>query len=83
MEQLLMKTRGIVNKNKQQKHVALYSVVYAYVQFITDQICTLGRFCLFLFKIDNVKQKKQQKNSFFWAPDLQLIFNQLLFKDGF
>jgi hypothetical protein len=27
MEQLLMKTRGIVNKNKQQKHVAFYSVV--------------------------------------------------------
>jgi hypothetical protein len=23
------KTRGIVNKNKQQKHVAFYSVVYA------------------------------------------------------
>jgi hypothetical protein len=29
MEQLLMKTRGIVNKNKQQKHVAFYSVEYA------------------------------------------------------
>jgi hypothetical protein len=25
MEQLLMKTRGIVNKNKQQKHVAFTS----------------------------------------------------------
>jgi hypothetical protein len=29
MEQLLMKTRGIVNKNKQEKHVAFYSVEYA------------------------------------------------------
>jgi hypothetical protein len=26
--------------------------------FLTDQIFTLGRFCLLLFKIDNVKQKK-------------------------
>jgi archaellin len=31
MEQLLMKIRGIVNNNKQQKHVAFYSVVYAYM----------------------------------------------------
>jgi hypothetical protein len=31
MEQLLMKIRGIVNNNKQQKHVAFYSEVYAYM----------------------------------------------------
>jgi hypothetical protein len=35
MEQLLMKTRGIVNKNKQQKHVAFYSVVYACIYKFT------------------------------------------------
>ena len=80
MEQLLMKIRGIVNNNKQQKHVAFYSVVYAYMyNFLTYQIFTLGRFCLLLFKIDNVKKKL----NLLGAPDLQLIFNQLLFKDGF
>ena len=52
-----------------------------YVQFLTDQIFTLGRFCLLLFKINNVKKKKKKK--LLGAPDLQLIFNQLLFKDGF
>jgi hypothetical protein len=47
VEQLLMKIRGIVNNNKQQKHVAFYSVVYAYMyNFLTYQIFTLGRFCL-------------------------------------
>jgi hypothetical protein len=35
---------ALLIKNKQQKHVALFSVVY--VQFLTDQIFTLGRFCL-------------------------------------
>jgi hypothetical protein len=35
-----------------------------------------------MFKSDNVKQKKQ-KIILLGAPDLQLIFNQLLFKDGF
>jgi hypothetical protein len=43
MEQLLMKTRDIVNKNKQQKHVAFYSVVYACMYKFKDQIFTLGR----------------------------------------
>ena len=47
-----MKTRGIVNKNKQQ-----FCGVCVYVQFLTDQIFTLGRFRLLLFKIDNVKKK--------------------------
>ena len=74
-----MKTRDIVNKNKQQKHVAFYSVVYACMYKFKDQIFTLGRFCLLLFKIDNVKKKL----NLLGAPDLQLIFNQLLFKDGF
>jgi hypothetical protein len=32
MEQMLIKTRGIINKNKKQKHVAFYFVVYACMQ---------------------------------------------------
>jgi hypothetical protein len=43
MEQLLIKIRGIVNNNKQQKHVAFYSVVYACMyNFLTYQIFTLA-----------------------------------------
>jgi hypothetical protein len=53
------------------------------------RVCTIfigpdfytGRFCLLLFKIDNVKQKKQKQ--LLGTPDLQLIFKQLLFKVGF
>jgi hypothetical protein len=71
MEQLLIKTRGIVNKNKKQKHGFLFCCVCVYVTlFITDQMFTLGRMSI-------NKRKK------IWTPDLQLIFNQLLFEDGF
>jgi hypothetical protein len=38
MEQFLMKTRGIVNKNKQQKHVAFYSVVRERVRSVDKLI---------------------------------------------
>jgi hypothetical protein len=44
-----------------------------YVQFITDQIFTLGRFCLLLFKIDNVKQNKT-KNFFIGGTGLTTYF---------
>ena len=71
-----MKIRGIVNKNKRQKHVAFYSVVY--VQFLTDQIFTLGRFCLLLFKIDNVKQKTQFFFEFIGGTGLTTYFKPAL-----
>ena len=51
-----------------------------YVQFFIGPDFYTGRFCLLLLKLDNVKQKKL---NLLGAPDLQLIFNQLFFKDGF
>jgi hypothetical protein len=31
----------------------------------------------------SITKKKKKKKIIIWTPDLQLIFNQLLFKDGF